>query len=376
MGLLLLAVAISPFAGDPAILQQLSDIPAVSAPEIRGAAPARTLDFNGAAVPAYVFSSQYRVSDQLTAVIGKTRRTLDLALYMLNLPDVTEALLQAKARGVKLRLIVDHGHFHGTAGKARSKELQALVDAKVEIRTLRGSDAYGSMHNKIGIYDAALISAGSFNWSVPANTRHYENAVFRDEPGIVAQYQAYWDWMWSIAVPIDGSAPSASPRGPPAPGGPALAFKGRSFPSTAFSPRAGSTAVLVSAIGLCERSIDVAMFSFFSSEIGEALVAAHKNGRKVRVVMDRGQARNSPVTKRLKEAGIDVRVSSGIGGAGVLHHKFGIFDAELLETGSFNYSNNAEFNNYENALFSTHPNDLQGFQSEFETLYRQAAPAP
>lgn len=371
MRLALLLAALLPAS---ASAQSLSPFLA-DAPKISGQAPARTLSFNGLAVPAYAFSSQETLSGRLASVIGKTEKTLDLALYVFNLPELAQALVAAHGRKVKLRVILDHHNAYPAAGKARSKEIQALLDAKIEVRTLRGRESRSHMHNKFGIYDSSLVNGGSFNWTVPADTRHYENLVFRDDPAIIAEFQAYWDWMWSISTPIDSETPQpGSPRGPPAPGGPALSYKGRSWPTTAFSPRAGTTGLLVSAIDLAERGVDVAMFSFYSMEIGQALVRAKEKGRAVRVVLDKGQARNSPVTKLLLDNKIDVKFTSGRGGAGVMHHKFGVFDGELLGTGSFNYSNNAEFNNYESTLFSTHPNDLQGFGREFEALYQLASP--
>ena len=62
-----------------------------------------------------------------------------------------------------------------------------------------------------------------------------------------------------------------------------------------------------------------------------------------------------------------------MGSTGVMHHKFGIFDGEMLETGSFNYSMNATFHNFENAFFSTDPQDI-GDENEFQKLYKIAQP--
>ena len=62
-------------------------------------------------------------------------------------------------------------------------------------------------------------------------------------------------------------------------------------------------------------------------------------------------------------------------GQGVLHHKFGLYDGELLETGSYNYSVNANLNNFENLLFSTSSDDLAGYQAEFDSLYGLGARA-
>lgn len=378
-------VLASPLPGDRAALERLFEtgaprLPVMARPEMAGrppvpGVPARSVSFHGAAIPAYVFSREHRPADTLVAAIDKTTATLDLALYVLNLPDVTDAVVRAhQERKVKVRVVLDYGAAYPGPGKARSSEITKLAQAGIPIRTLRG-EGYGIMHNKIGLYDRALLTAGSFNWTVPANTRHFENLVARDDPALIAVFQAYWDWMWSQGMPMDVIQTPAAAQAPPAPGGPQLSYKGRPWPSIVFSPKAGSTRLLVEAIDKAERMVDIAMFSFYSQELGEAVVRAKERGLKVRVVMDRGQGRNTPIKKLLLDAGVDLRLSSGIGGQGVLHHKFALFDRELLETGSFNYSNNAEFNNYENAIFSTDSNDLQGFSAEFEFLYQQGTSA-
>ena len=55
-----------------------------------------------------------------------------------------------------------------------------------------------------------------------------------------------------------------------------------------------------------------------------------------------------------------------------MHNKFAIFDGGLLEIGSFNWSNNAEFHNFENVNFFAEPEPLAAFRSYFDFLYDQS----
>ena len=341
-----------------------------AAPTVFPAVPKIT--YNGVQVPTVLFSHEDRVSKTLVSVIDKTQRTMDVALYVLSLPDVAEALVRAKQRGVAARVIMDHGHAFPSGGKPRSKELDTIVNGGVVIRTLAGGGSYGIMHHKFGVFDGKLIEAGSFNWTEAGNTKNFENAVFRDEANLIAGFQAAFDWMWPQAKPLSGLIQPGEPGAPPAEPKPSLSFKGRGWPAFMFSPNGGTEAKLIEAVSLCKARLDIAMFSFFSQPLGQAVIEARNRGVAVRVVVDRGQGRNSPISKLFADNGIDLKFSSGVGGVGVLHHKFALFDNEMLETGSFNYSQNAEVNNHENSLFSTKGDDLKAFGAEFDYLYAQA----
>lgn len=52
-----------------------------------------------------------------------------------------------------------------------------------------------------------------------------------------------------------------------------------------------------------------------------------------------------------------------------MHHKFALADGKWLLNGSYNFSQNGEQNNHENALFSTRPGELAAYGREFAFLW-------
>jgi len=74
----------------------------------------------------------------------------------------------------------------------------------------------------------------------------------------------------------------------------------------------------------------------------------------------------------LANAGFDIRISDGYN-KGMMHNKYAIFDGGTMVTGSFNWSNNAENYNWENAIVLTSPY-IAYFQRNFETIYNQSKP--
>lgn len=116
----------------------------------------------------------------------------------------------------------------------------------------------------------------------------------------------------------------------------------------AFSPRGGATELVVKAISSAKKSILVAAYSFTSRPIAQALVAAHRRGIQVFVMVDKSQKteRYSSATF-LANMGIPTRVDSQ---HKIMHDKFMVVDGEHVETGSFNYTASAERANAENVI--------------------------
>jgi phosphatidylserine/phosphatidylglycerophosphate/cardiolipin synthase-like enzyme len=240
------------------------------------------------------------------------------------------------------------------------------------VRLLRGTGPYGIQHNKFAIVDHGLLEMGSFNYTTAANTLNHENALFRRDKSLIADFQTYFDWMWGQSGEVGAAPQSASGTPPVCAAGPTAL--GRTWPQCAFAPNGPTEDLLVDAINRSRRRIHVAMFAFTSPAVVDALVAAKDRGLDVRLVVDKSQANSqSSIVAKMRARGVNVRIGTGIGlTRGVLHHKYAIFD-ELLETGSFNFSINASKNNYENAFFTALPEDVAGYDQEFESLFAGAA---
>jgi phosphatidylserine/phosphatidylglycerophosphate/cardiolipin synthase-like enzyme len=345
--------------------------PAPPAPSVAALPPVPVVVFHGLSIAGVQFSRTGRIPVSLAAAIDKTSRTLRLSIYDLRLPDVASALLRAKARGVDVRLVYDDSHT-----TPASPEYQSLLAGGIPVRILKGAGSFGIMHNKFAVFDGELLATGSFNWTDSADQKNFENAIFRSDASLAEGYTKYWDWMWALAR--DPAAPSAAPKpgAPPADPATPVAFAGGRYPRYAFSPQGGLEDLLVDAIGRSKRTIDVAIFSLYSQRVVDALIAAKGRGVAVRVAADVSQTRRSQPMLALSKSGAGVRLSSGPGGGGVLHHKFVLFDGVLLMTGSYNFSANAELYNFENDLFSTVPGEAAAYGAEFAAVWDQAhAPA-
>ncbi|HEY1380184.1 MAG TPA: phospholipase D family protein [Gemmataceae bacterium] len=141
-----------------------------------------------------------------------------------------------------------------------------------------------------------------------------------------------------------------------------------------FSPKGGCADRVVQEINRAKREVLVLAYSFTSKPITEALVAAHKRGVAVEVVLDHSNE-TEPHTDlpELVEAGLKPLVDPH---HAIAHNKVMVIDRRTILTGSFNFTRQAEIENAENLLVLHHHRELvAAYRQNFE-LHRGHARKP
>ena len=118
--------------------------------------------------------------------------------------------------------------------------------------------------------------------------------------------------------------------------------------SVYFSPGGGCTEAIVRELNGARSNILVQAYSFTSADIAKALLAAHRRGVRVRVILDKSQ-------KTVKYSSATFLVNTGIetlldAEHAIAHNKVMIIDGATVITGSFNFTKAAERSNAENLL--------------------------
>lgn len=75
---------------------------------------------------------------------------------------------------------------------------------------------------------------------------------------------------------------------------------------------------------------------------------------------------------RIAEAGIPVAVDES---DKHMHHKFAIFDASVVITGSYNWTRSAATYNEENLVTTGEPSLVRAFSEEFDRLWKKFSPS-
>ena len=343
----------------------------------------RQVSFNGETLPSAAVRPVHPVKDILIKAIDASQKSIELALYEFNLEDVLAALKRAKARGVKVRVIIDYnkafpkGRYTDGEERERNPNVQALFD-EFETTVLRGTRLPGIMHNKIAIFDGKLVEYGSYNWAFTAEHHHFEHIQFTDEAQRVAFYRKVWDWMRTYSQPESKAEEhdwaGERPAGAPVDEDLGIDVNGTKLPRQVFSPQGLAEDTIVKAIQAAKVSVEVAMFSFYSVRIAEELLAARKKGVKVSLVLDRMQSKLMKLDDWFAYHDFDVRILGGPNPYDNVyfeknHNKFVLIDGKVLGAGSYNYTANAETNSYENISFTDESADVAFFRAYFKMLF-------
>lgn len=120
-----------------------------------------------------------------------------------------------------------------------------------------------------------------------------------------------------------------------------------------FSPAGGATDAIVKAIGGAKSEILVQAYSFTSTPIAKALVAAHKRGVTVQAILDASQRKEKYTSATFLA---NSRIPTFIDDThAIAHNKIIIIDGQTVITGSFNFTKSAEDRNAENLLIFKSP---------------------
>ncbi len=133
-----------------------------------------------------------------------------------------------------------------------------------------------------------------------------------------------------------------------------------------FCPEDACAEHIISLIDNANTSVHVAVYSFTLDALGDALVRAKQRGLDVKVIVEKDQLSQYSEYQRLKSAGIPVRVDSN---PASMHNKFAVIDGEIVITGSFNWSKNADTRNDENIVVIRSEGLAFDYEKEFQELF-------
>jgi phosphatidylserine/phosphatidylglycerophosphate/cardiolipin synthase-like enzyme len=156
------------------------------------------------------FSSQESVESELVHLIDESQSTIDLALFRFESQPLAMAISRARARHVRLRLVLD-GHREAD-GKTNTLGIAFVAG---EVRRLDGKrgGTQGIMHHKFVLFDNASVVTGSFNWTAGAEHSNYENALLIDDSVVVTSYNQEFERLWNRAKEMDpGSSEQVQPN--------------------------------------------------------------------------------------------------------------------------------------------------------------------
>lgn len=128
---------------------------------------------------------------QLINVIDSSKSSLDIAIYSLTKKNIVDSIIQAKKRGVAVRIMTDKIE---SKSKSEAKELKLLEAANIPIKINSHS---GLLHIKMTIADDSVATTGSYNYTQAASVRNDEILVIISDSKIAKDFETEFNSMWS-----------------------------------------------------------------------------------------------------------------------------------------------------------------------------------
>jgi phosphatidylserine/phosphatidylglycerophosphate/cardiolipin synthase-like enzyme len=359
----------------------------------------------------------------LLGLIEGAQTSIDFAVYgVRGQPEIVAALAAAKARGVRIRGVVDRdveGNNYYTSTDEVARQLGSVrddrkVDAGLEREEAKrersnkyaaapvcgqpegfegfvqclaydlgdrcllaahasrealgggGDDGDGNskvfnkiMHHKFFVIDGRTLWTGSTNVSDSGTGGYNANlVVVLDSPTVAGWYTQEFERMWA-----DGDYHQRKP-----PSGELRTNVGDAEVQVLFSPQDKAVGEGVRPVlQRAKRRIDIGVFFLTHKAITKDLLDAHRRGVEIRVILDATAAKNG-YTKHelLRAAGIPVKVEDW---GGKMHMKSAAVDGEWVIAGSMNWTSAGEYDNDENTLIIRDPALASQYHAFFDQLW-------
>ncbi len=259
---------------------------------------------------AKLYSNQGGQDLRLTIIdaIAQAKQSIHLVMFGLSDPPVLSAL---SAKRIPINVYYDPN--------GSPSLWNALPFAK-----LHPVHSTGLMHQKILILDQEMVFLGSANMTTASLAMH-DNLMIGLKSRPLAQFL------------ID--------KTPSSPGYFRTRIGGQEVEAWLLpDPRGHALSDLKRKIRAAKSSLKIALFTCTHPVLVDELIAAHKRGVFVMLVIDlhSGLGASSKAIQALKKEGIHVLMSRGVQ---LLHHKFILIDDQTLLTGSANWTKAAFYKN-------------------------------
>jgi phosphatidylserine/phosphatidylglycerophosphate/cardiolipin synthase-like enzyme len=290
--------------------------------------------------------------EDLAAAIDQARLTVDAAIYDLNLWSIRDALIAAHRRGLSVRMVTESDNMD-------EPEVQELKQAGIEVL---GDRHESLMHNKFVVIDRSEVWTGSMNFTTGGAYLDNNNLIRLQSSKLGEAYTHEFEQMF-VRDLFSSEKNSQTPD-------PTITVSGSPI-EVYFSPEDGTLTHILNAVNSAQESISFLAYAFTSDELAQALIERAKAGVSVRGVFDKDQYRSNSGSEyeTLQDAELDVWLDAN---PRLMHHKVIVIDGQLVITGSYNFSNNAEHSNDENTLIIHNPDIAGQYLAEFQQIYEQA----
>ncbi|MFM8727389.1 MAG: phospholipase D-like domain-containing protein [Planctomycetaceae bacterium] len=126
---------------------------------------------------------------EIRSLIAAARHTIDLCVFTITDDRLTQSVIAAHQRGVRIRIITDNdkaADLGSDADRFRQSGVQLRID-----------QTQWHMHHKYAVFDQKILLNGSYNWTRGAAEHNEENFLVLNHQPLVSRYQEHFETLWN-----------------------------------------------------------------------------------------------------------------------------------------------------------------------------------
>ena len=327
-----------------------------------------------------------RYSPDVSVIVGeeirRATRSIDIAMYNLNVQRMVDALIAAHRRGVRIRVIANVDAVSNPA--SRFAQLAAAgIPLAANPRAASGS-IQPLMHNKFIIIDGRPGSAdsvptvitGSWNATVAQTLEDANNVVIIRDSAVAGAYRAEFEEMWGSRGDTPNTSTARFGAAKSDNTGHSFTLSDGTRIALWFSPSDNVESHIRDALSTAQTSIYTANLTITSNVLANRVNQQKNIGADARVLIENIDDQGGQFG--FLSGLVDARSTAGV--PGQLHHKYAVVDAvpipggslPLVVTGSHNWTYSANTINDENTIVIYNARIANQFLQEFAARYREA----
>lgn len=137
-----------------------------------------------------LFSPRDNINYRTIEAINLSEDCIDVATFDFTSREIADALVNARSKGLKIRLLVDKKLLED-----EGSQVKYLEEKGFDIKALKGKNE-GAMKNSFAIFDGRLVIVGPYQLANEEGSYNYENAIFFDDQAIIETYQSEFDRLF------------------------------------------------------------------------------------------------------------------------------------------------------------------------------------
>ncbi len=269
-------------------------------------------------------------------LIKGATHSIDLVMYEFDDPDIVNALSDAQARGVSVRVLLNKG-YGGKTDVKQAVTMKLLQDKNISVKY---TPSYFSLtHQKTMVIDDREAFIMTFNFTKKYYATSRDVGILDNDTNDVNAIEATFndDWNGKQIISSNGD-------------------------NLVWSP--GSETAMLLVIQSANKTLDVYNEEMADDSITQALIAAEKNGVRVRVTMSYATT-YKPAFNNLVQGGVGLRTYAGSSKKKYIHAKMIIADDDYAFVGSQNFSFYSLEKNRELGIFVSDPAIIASIEKTF-----------